>query len=93
MKIYLTSFSLFALTVGIILFSAVFLSDVGMTYDLYKTWMSILISFTTLIANMAMSYYFAKNESPQSTLLQDALHESPSNGLALNGRSLDDRQS
>jgi hypothetical protein len=33
-----------------------------MSYDLYKTWMSILLSFTTLISNMAMSYYFAKRE-------------------------------
>ena len=69
MKVYLTSFSLFALTVGMIVFSAIFLSDVGMTYDLYKTWMSILLSFTTLISNMAMSYYFAKGESVQSDAL------------------------
>ena len=61
MKEYLTIFSLAGLTVGIVVFSVIFLQDVGMTYEIYRAWLSVLLSFVTLISNAAMAYYFAKN--------------------------------
>jgi hypothetical protein len=63
MRAYLTVFSLLALTVGIAVFTTIFVSDVGMDYRLYRAWLSILLSFTTLISNAALSYYFAKGDS------------------------------
>jgi hypothetical protein len=60
MKEYLTIFSLVGLTLGIVLFSFVFLRDVGMSYEIYRAWLSVLLSFVTLISNAAMAYYFAK---------------------------------
>ncbi len=60
MKQYLTIFSLAGLTIGILVFSFVFLQDVGMTYETYRAWLSVLLSFVTLISNAAIAYYFAK---------------------------------
>jgi hypothetical protein len=60
MKEYLAIFPLVALTLGIVIFTVVYLKDVGMKYDQYRAWISILLSFTSLISNAAMSYYFAK---------------------------------
>ena len=66
MKEYLTIFSLIGLTVGIIVFSFVFLGDVGMTYETYRAWLSVILSFVTLISNAAMAYYFAKKTRAKS---------------------------
>ena len=60
MKEYLTIFSLIGLTGGIVVFTLIFLRDVGMNYETYRAWLSILLSFTSLISNAALSYYFAK---------------------------------
>lgn len=63
MKEYLAIFPLVALTLGIVIFTVVYLMDVGMKYDQYRAWISILLSFTSLISNAAMSYYFAKKSA------------------------------
>jgi hypothetical protein len=60
MREYLTMFSLVGLTFGIVMFTVIFLRDVGMTYETYRAWISVLLSFTSLISNAAMSYYFVK---------------------------------
>lgn len=60
MREYLALFSLVCLTLGIVVFTAVFLQDIGMKYSDYRALISVLLSFTTLISNAAMSYYFAK---------------------------------
>jgi hypothetical protein len=57
---YLAIFSLTGLTAGIVIFSVIFLRDVGMTYETYRAWLSVLLSFVSLISNAAMSYYFVK---------------------------------
>ena len=59
MKEYLALFSIVGLTVGIVVFTFVFLRDVGMPYETYKAWLTVLLSFTSLISNAAISYYFA----------------------------------
>jgi hypothetical protein len=50
MKEYLTLFSLSGLTIGITVFTFVFLADRGMTYDQYKGLLSVLLSFVSLIS-------------------------------------------
>jgi len=60
MRIYLTLFSLAALSLGIALFTVVLLTDRGMQFSDYKTALTTLLSLTTLISNAAMSFYFAK---------------------------------
>jgi hypothetical protein len=60
MREYLAVFSLIGLSVGIVAFTWVFLADTGMQYSQYRALISVLLSFTTLISNAAMSYYFAK---------------------------------
>jgi ABC-type lipoprotein release transport system permease subunit len=66
MKEYLTLFSLIGLTLGVTVFTVIFLRDVGMSYDFYKAWLSILLSFISLISNAAMSYYFVKKTRKSS---------------------------
>jgi hypothetical protein len=66
MREYLAIFSLLALTLGIAAFTLVFLKDMGMTYEQYRAWISILLSFTSLISNAAMSFYFSKKRSSRS---------------------------
>jgi hypothetical protein len=60
MKEYLAMFSLLGLTVGIAVFTFVFLRDIGMPYENYKAWLTVLLSFTSLISNATISYYFAQ---------------------------------
>jgi hypothetical protein len=60
MRAYLTIFSLLSLTFGIIVFTLIFLSDRGMKYSDYKLWLSVLLSFSSLMSNAALSYYFVK---------------------------------
>ena len=60
MREYLAMFSVFGLTLGIAVFTFIFVGGKGMTYDHYRAWISVLLSFVSLIANAAMSYYFAK---------------------------------
>jgi peptidoglycan/LPS O-acetylase OafA/YrhL len=57
---YLALFSLIGLTIGIVWFTFIFLLDRGMQYEEYRAWLSILLSFTSLISNAAISYYFVK---------------------------------
>ena len=64
MKGYLSVFSLVGLTLGIIVFTFVFLHNVGMPYETYKAWLAVLLSFTSLISNAAISYYFARKTKP-----------------------------
>jgi len=64
MREYLSIFSLVGLTVGIIVFTFVFLSAVGMPYETYRAWLTVLLSFTSLISNAAISYYFAHKMNP-----------------------------
>jgi hypothetical protein len=64
MREYLSIFSLVGLTVGIIVFTFVFLSAVGMPYETYRAWLTVLLSFTSLISNAAISYYFAHKMKP-----------------------------
>ncbi|HZQ18211.1 MAG TPA: hypothetical protein VFA90_05775 [Terriglobales bacterium] len=78
MKEYLTIFSLIALTTGIVVFTAVFLADVGMSYDTYKAWLSVLLSFVSLISNAAISYYFAKKTTTKRRDIASDLSESSS---------------
>jgi hypothetical protein len=59
-RAYLTIFSLLGLTLGIVVFTVIFLLDRGMRYSDYKLWLSVLLSFTSLISNAALSYYFVK---------------------------------
>jgi len=66
MKEYLAIFSLFGLTTGIVIFTWIFRRDIGMAYDQYRAWISVLLSFISLISNAAMSYYFTKRASDQS---------------------------
>ena len=67
MKEYLAVFSLFGLTTGIAIFTWTFLRDIGMTYDQYRAWISVMLSFISLISNAAMSYYFTKKVSKRSS--------------------------
>jgi hypothetical protein len=60
MKKYLALFSVIGLTVGMAWFTAIFLLDKGMQYSDYRAWLSVLLSFTSLISNAAISYYFVK---------------------------------
>ena len=60
MRAYLTIFSLLSLTLGIIVFTVILLLDQGMKYSDYKLWLSVLLSFSSLISNAALSYYFVK---------------------------------
>jgi hypothetical protein len=60
MKRYLALFSLIGLTTGIVWFTLIFLLDRGMKYPDYRAWLSILLSFTSLISNAAISYFFVK---------------------------------
>jgi len=60
MRAYLTIFSLVGLTLGLVVFTTIFLSDRGMKFSDYKLWLSVLLSFTSLISNAALSYYFVK---------------------------------
>jgi hypothetical protein len=60
MKEYLTIFSLLGLTLGIIVFTVIFLLDRGMKYEDYRAWLTVLLSFTSLISNAAISYYFVR---------------------------------
>lgn len=60
MRIYLTLFSLGALTMGITVFTIVLMSDIGMQFSDYKNALSLLLGLTSLISNAAMSYYFTK---------------------------------
>lgn len=62
MKEYLAVFSVVGLTIGIVVFTFLFVSGKGMTYETYRAWISVLLSFVSLIANAAMSYYFAKKQ-------------------------------
>jgi hypothetical protein len=59
MREYLSIFSLVGLSVGIIVFTFVFLRDLGMPFETYRAWLTVLLSFTSLISNAAISYYFA----------------------------------
>jgi len=59
-RVYLTLFSLFALSVGIVVFTAVLMLDKGMQIDDYKNALSVLLGLTSLISNAAMAYYFTK---------------------------------
>jgi len=60
MKEYLAIFSLLSLTIGLVVFTVIFLLDRGMKYPDYKLWISVLLSFSSLISNAALAYYFAK---------------------------------
>lgn len=60
MREYLAIFSVLGLTLGIVVFTFIFVGGRGMTYESYRAWISVLLSFVSLIANAAMSYYFAK---------------------------------
>jgi hypothetical protein len=62
MKRYLALFSMVGLTAGIVWFTLIFLLDRGMQYAEYRAWLSILLSFTSLISNAAISYYFVKKK-------------------------------
>jgi len=64
MKEYLSVFSLVGLTVGIVVFTFVFLRGMGMPYETYKAWLTVLLSFTSLISNAAVSYYFVHKMKP-----------------------------
>jgi hypothetical protein len=64
MKEYLSIFSLVGLTVGILVFTFVFLRDLGMPYETYRAWLTVLLSFTSLISNASISYYFAHKMKP-----------------------------
>jgi hypothetical protein len=66
MKEYLAIFSLIGLTLGIVVFTFIFLRDLGMSYETYRAWLSVLLSFVTLISNTAMAYYFAKKTRANS---------------------------
>jgi hypothetical protein len=68
MRTYLAIFPLFALTLGLIVFTGVFLADVGMSYSTYSAWLSVLLSFTSFISNAAVAYYFAKSAKLSPTL-------------------------
>ena len=60
MRAYLTIFSLLSSTLGIIVFTLILLLDRGMKYSDYRLWLSVLLSFSSLISNAALSYYFVK---------------------------------
>jgi hypothetical protein len=60
MKEYLAIFSLLGLTLGIIVFTWIYVHDLGMSYQYYRIWISILLSFLSLISNAAIAYYFSK---------------------------------
>jgi len=64
MKEYLAIFSIVGLTIGIGVFTAIFVRGMGMSYQNYRAWLSILLSFISLISSAAMSYYFAKKHHP-----------------------------
>ena len=59
---------MFGLTLGIIVFTSVFLADVGMQFPIYKSWLTILLSVTTLISNAAIAYYFHKGKRTRPTV-------------------------
>lgn len=60
MKEYLAIFSVVGLSIGIVVFTWIFVHGLGMSYENYRAWVSVLLSFISLISNAAMSYYFAK---------------------------------
>jgi hypothetical protein len=64
MRKYLSIFSMLGLTLGMIIFTTIFLLGVGMRYSDYKAWMSLLLSFSSLISNAAVGYYFASKPQP-----------------------------
>lgn len=66
MKTYLAVFSMLGLTIGIVAFTWVFLRDIGMGYGDYKAWLSVLLSFVSLISNAAMGYYFTQKTSTKA---------------------------
>jgi ABC-type lipoprotein release transport system permease subunit len=78
MKEYLTIFSLAGLTLGVVVFTVVFLLDVGMTYETYRAWISVLLSFVSLISNAAMSYYFVKKSRKSAVVRDPEAHTKPS---------------
>ena len=60
MRAYLAIFSMLGLTTGIVAFTWVFLKGSGMTYGDYKAWLSVLLSFLSLISNVAIGFYFSQ---------------------------------
>jgi hypothetical protein len=76
MKEYLALFSIVGLTLGITVFTFVFLRDVGMPYETYKAWLTVLLSFTSLISNAAISYYFAHKAKRMSIQRQAGAKDS-----------------
>ena len=76
MKEYLALFSIVGLTLGIAVFTFVFLRDVGMPYVTYKAWLTVLLSFTSLISNAAISYYFAHKTKRVSRQRQGGANDS-----------------
>lgn len=76
MKAYLALFSLIGLTLGIAVFTFVFLRDIGMPYETYKAWLTVLLSFTSLISNAAISYYFAHKTKRMPRQRQDEVRDS-----------------
>jgi hypothetical protein len=58
MRKYLSIFSMLSLTTGMVIFTVIFLLGRGMKYTDYKAWMSVLLSFSSLISNAAVGYYF-----------------------------------
>jgi hypothetical protein len=59
-----------ALTLGIGAFTWLYLAGAadasGMSYVEYKGWVTLLLSFVSLISNAAMGYYFAEKSSRKS---------------------------
>ena len=58
MKVYLSVFGMVGLTVGLVLFTWLFLRDTGMSYPQYRGLLTVLLSFTSFISNAAVGYYF-----------------------------------
>jgi hypothetical protein len=63
MREFLTIASLVGLTIGVVVFTYQFLQDRGMTYSEYRDWLTVLLSFSALISNAAIAYYFSKQSA------------------------------
>ena len=61
MRAYLIVFAMLGITGGLIFFTVLFLSDRGMPYGSYRAWVSVLLSFLSLITNAAVGYYFGRH--------------------------------
>jgi hypothetical protein len=62
MKEYLTIFSLGAFTLGILIYTTMLSLGRGSFAD-YRSSLTILLSFVSLISNAAISYYFTRKPS------------------------------